>query len=336
MCIRDRYEIGDLLFSVKRPSKKTSSLSFHTPELINHLLQKGRSEKKKLWEQYSKQNTIVHSQHDLLWRNISELIYRDCGKFSCARQFFIPAGRSFFAHLETSMFSFLSSNNAIDPFLIEFGKFYSLMRLHAMAWTESRPSPASLRRAEEINQEILGGEYRRNLDEDFLHFPDGRKVRLANASSGQQEMLPLGIVLKWMISGLLPTGGTLYIEEPEAHLFPDSQRMVVELMAYVFNKAESNLQFVITTHSPYILSAFNNLIYAGGLAQRLPKGKLSRLADIVPKEHMLSAEDVRAYAFQKGGVTNLYSKDTGLLTADVIDGVSEELAAKFGELLEVE
>ncbi len=52
-----------------------------------------------------------------------------------------------------------------------------------------------------------------------------RKVNLSsNASSGQQEILPLIIMLKLFLNKTISLGNraALYIEEPEAHLFPNS------------------------------------------------------------------------------------------------------------------
>jgi predicted ATPase len=59
-------------------------------------------------------------------------------------------------------------------------------------------------------------------------------------------MLPLAIIL-----GSLPLfrnsyGYTIYIEEPEAHLFPSAQKRIVELIAVIY-KSIPSVQFVITT-----------------------------------------------------------------------------------------
>ncbi len=39
-------------------------------------------------------------------------------KVTAFTQLYIPAGRSFFANLKSSIFTFLSESNAVDPFLI--------------------------------------------------------------------------------------------------------------------------------------------------------------------------------------------------------------------------
>lgn len=61
---------------------------------------------------------------------------------------------------------------------------------------------------------------------------------------------------------ILPEQKKVYIiiEEPEAHLFSVAQRDVVELVAIVLNETKSKA--IITTHSPYILTSANVLLYA--------------------------------------------------------------------------
>ncbi|MBF0473444.1 MAG: AAA family ATPase, partial [Nitrospirae bacterium] len=135
-----------------------------------------------------------------------------------------------------------------------------------------------------MNQ-LLNGNYEIIKDEDYISLNDGRYISVATASSGQQEILPLMMVLAWFIIIRRKLGYTLYIEEPEAHLFPTSQKHIVELISSVFNISNKPpLQFFITTHSPYILTSFNNLIQAGILQSKLPPEKLDELYKIVPKE----------------------------------------------------
>ena len=100
---------------------------------------------------------------------------------------------------------------------------------------------------------VLHAELETDEKTEALRFPDGRRMRLAHASSGQQEVLPLLLLLSRF--ALQPPGMTvgLHIEEPEAHLFPTTQREVVEVMGEVFGLQEARMSLVITTHSPYIL-----------------------------------------------------------------------------------
>ena len=47
-----------------------------------------------------------------------------------------------------------------------------------------------------------------------------------------------------------------FIEEPEAHLFPEAQCEVMNLISLLSHNFDS--QFFITTHSPYLLTILNN------------------------------------------------------------------------------
>lgn len=245
-------------------------------------------------------------------------------------QLFIPAGRSFFAHLQRGVFSFLQSDNVIDPFLTEFGSFYE----EAKEQEYGRP----IKDVDAIVEDILCGKYVRERDEDFVDHPDGRRIRLADSSSGQQEMLPLTVILRLLSTlSLRPgLGYSIYIEEPEGHLFPTAQRRMVELLSTVFNGSPNALQFIITTHSPYILTAFNNLMQAGLLAKGLSKAGIQRLERIVPATQRLDPDIVSAYSLEKGTGESIKCKDTNLINAEVIDRASDELSIQFGDLLDMD
>lgn len=110
-------------------------------------------------------------------------------------------------------------------------------------------------------EKILCGQYFDEKGEDFLKTLDGRKISISICSSGQQETLPLVVILSTVpFLQTIGRGQTIYIEEPEAHIFPTAQKHIVELIATVFNSKSDGLQFFITTHSPYILTATNKRI----------------------------------------------------------------------------
>jgi hypothetical protein len=158
-----------------------------------------------------------------------------------------------------------------------------------------------------------------------------RRVRLADASSGQQEALPLLLTLGLVFSGL-ESKRDVYFEEPEAHLFPTSQREIVELLAAAFNLAKDSVRFVLTTHSPYILTTFGNLLQAGqrydAVAQ--PDEKLER---IMPRVYALCPGDVAAYSLADGQARSIIDPETKLIEADIIDNVSMEIDEQFHRLL---
>lgn len=245
-------------------------------------------------------------------------------------QIFVPAGRSFFSNIQNSIYSFLSEERPIDPFLIEFGAVYSSYKIIK---TDGKANK-SQKHIQDSLLEITDGEFFSDKTGDYLIHKDGRKINLLFCSSGQQEVLPLGLILRnfaGAVNSMEIISNTLYIEEPEAHLFPTAQKKIVEVIATAHNLAKGNSQLIITTHSPYILTSFNNQLQAGQLLESGADKK--KLFKIIPEFEILKPGELNAYAFADGGVTSLIDEETGLISADLLDGVSEEIAVEFDELL---
>ena len=255
-------------------------------------------------------------------------------------QLYIPAGRSFYAHLKNSIFAFLSESNTVDPFLANFAKVYeenkqpvSLEIINDLALKNQELS----KEINSLNKKILCGKYLPQDGKDYLQLTESRTIDIANSSSGQQETLPLIIILRRMAFLKPNEGGTsLYIEEPEAHIFPAAQKSIIELISTVYNARKDSLQFFITTHSPYILTAFNNLIQAGILAEDATEEKIEQISQHVPKTRFLSPEEVAVYSLEDGYCKSIIDEKTGLIDANIIDEVSNELAIQFDQLLDLE
>ena len=131
-------------------------------------------------------------------------------------------------------------------------------------------------------------------------------------------------------------GDSIYIEEPEAHIFPATQRSIVELIATVYNARKNSLQFILTTHSPYILTSFNNLLQAGMLAADADEEKVKAIEKLVPKSRFIQPEEIAVYSVADGYCKSIMDESTGLIDANIIDEVSNELAVQFDELLDLE
>jgi ABC-type ATPase involved in cell division len=87
----------------------------------------------------------------------------------------------------------------------------------------------------------------------------------------------------------------VFIEEPEAHLHPSTQR----LMARVIAETVNNGKFVVlSTHSDYIVSEFNNLIALSNVSKDVIKKLGYRDAEILKPEsvaaYLVKAEGNRA------------------------------------------
>jgi predicted ATPase len=204
-------------------------------------------------------------------------------------------------------------------------------------FSSAEPTPAAdARRVDALRSalgSILSAELVREKKQDLLEFADGRRVKLAQASSGQQEALPLLLFLARFLLLAHSRGRAVYIEEPEAHLFPSTQKLIVELMARAFRRRKDEMRLTITTHSPYILTSMNNLLQAGKIYAAAPGAARRRLAQVVRPTDILRPGEVAFFALENGGAKPILDPETGLIDASAIDQVSNDIAIQFDKLL---
>ena len=333
----DSYSIA---LNNQKSDDKKSKLSLIYSEHLVKVRRKILSDYNKKTIEYAENNPEkIEEYYNTIF---TEYILRDNHFNSLELVTFIPAGRSFFANLQNNIFSFLSENIVIDYFLKEFGSayervknFYHLRKLiHAFKLNDS---------IDELINQIIVGNYSYVKDQDWILYTNetnkNRRTNLSHSSSGQQEALPMTLIL-----AILPfiSSTTLFIiEEPEAHLFPTSQKHVISLISQVFNATEKKHKFIITTHSPYILTAFNNLIQAGNTLKALREKPeqndlLKDLFKIVPESQILDINDVAAYTIKNGMIESLINEDNNLIDANIIDEVSNEFSQVFEKLIELE
>jgi predicted ATPase len=258
--------------------------------------------------------------------------------------YFIPAGRSFFVNIEKNIFSLLDKSAIIDQMLLEFAPFYnSIKEKHLPSFSAQKANfDAELYR---LCTEVLGGEYEFRNSYDILKMTGGIDILLKDSSSGQQAAAPLIISLL-----ALSKFENIYlsIEEPEIHVFPESQWKIVEIIAMVYNILERNSSFFITTHSPYILTSFNNLIQAENTArdvnEKLREGEIDenqknasmkKLDKIVRKKKRVAFEDVSVYSIKDGKCKDIGNDENMLIDANEIDEVSDITSAQFDQMLDI-
>jgi hypothetical protein len=335
-----RYEVADIFIVVSRKQDIKSRISLNYSDFFKKEFVDLRSLVRKANNSYSDMGESepfdLYLTGRLLRERWADSLSASLGKEGAFTQLFIPAGRSFFATLESNIFSFLSISNALDPFLRAFGSTYESIkntRISKDKFEERKDIQSEVNR---LVEKALCGKHVREKGRDFLEISDGRLISVSHSSSGQQETLPLTIMLAALPSLTASRfGQTVYIEEPEAHLFPDAQRNVIELIATVFNYRKEQLQFFITTHSPYILTSINNLLQAGLIYEDAEQDILFQLEKIVPRYKALNPADLSAYLLESGHGKSIICPDTGLIDAKAIDSVSDDLAIQFDKLLDL-
>jgi len=238
---------------------------------------------------------------------------------------YIPATRSLISILEKNVFSIYNKINT-DPVLEDFGRQYELLKsLYLTISTKSHSSKQVIRMA----TSILQGNYSREGEKEFL-VNDGKKNELIHTSSGQQSVLPLIISLLRPFLLKSSTPFNYYIEEPEAHIFPDAQYEMIKLISEINGSHKSAGQYFITTHSPYILSSINNLIIAGSLSNS-PETQ-NEAKQILGISSFIDPSRVSAYKIVNGDFIDIFDYDVNLINADSIDQVSDKIYADFEKL----
>ncbi|MGK7931169.1 MAG: AAA family ATPase, partial [Microcystaceae cyanobacterium] len=301
---------------------KASSNNRHILALTySQELSKARRNLCKVWQKNLEKNPAIEIQDS--FEEVTELLHKnllsDNEKIKIDNPVFMPAGRSFFANVESNIFSFWRSNVSIDYFIKDFGSDYQFVK-NIYQYAEQF-NPDHHKKMKEIIENILDGIYIQHKGEDYISIrKDKRRIHLSNASSGQQEFLPMSLILSVLpfgnVSGL--TNHIFFIEEPEAHLFPKSQKRIIDLIALIFNVTEGKNRFFITTHTPYVLTALNNLIQAGNTRKAIrkrmnPQNDFKKLYSLVPKEQILDIEDIGAYLLEDGKIKTIIDPENQII-----------------------
>ena len=305
--------------------------------------EKYRSELLKIHKQMLNQDDRLTNLFDLQYKimksDVNDILRKSAlgvDQYSC----FIPAGRTCFVSVFRNIFNINLFNTigsgdeviSLDQLLLWFGKVYqdSIDKYGKYGMLSNHLQDLSDIKVQEYLEwfdkkaaQILKGGYVHDNLGGFISQECG-DVRPWYSSSGQQEFLPIYLVLRSYFMGHFQ-GDYLYIEEPEAHLYPTAQKDITELLVYITNIIQSS-GLCITTHSPYILTVFNNLILANNLKEK---------QKIFDEKLLVPFEDVRAYFIANGTAHDLRDYENHFITADDLDGVSESTASDFEQLLDL-
>lgn len=207
---------------------------------------------------------------------------------------------------------------------------------------------------------------------DRILLGNGKELELTMASSGLQSLTPLYIMLRYLTKGffkethtnveqkrlhdnltsiverecanlttdeqqaivdtlLTPHHTDLFVEEPEAHIFPSTQKSFVYGLVNMLNGQTKHTCF-IATHSPYILTAFNNVILAGE-AMAESEEKSQKVKALMSECQTLRYDEVAAFEMKDGHCRSIMDDDFRLISADAIDSASQEITNDFDYLL---
>lgn len=256
---------------------------------------------------------------------------------------YIPAGRSLITLLSTQINYLYSTMDDLQKRSIDYctqnylerilqlKSFYStgLRQLvgEYKSTTDKIIDNALIKQAIELNKRILKGEYRNISGEERLQISDDHYVKINFASSGQQEAVwILNVLFYYMLNN---RKAYFIIEEPESHLFPNAQKLMMEYIALTQNHSN---RIAITTHSPYVLGSINNLLYAHKLSRNVDRNELNSL---ISEYCWIPFEKIGAYYLENGLVNGCTDPDYDNIQNDIIDGASDEINDLFEKMVDL-
>jgi len=144
----------------------------------------------------------------------------------------------------------------------------------------------------------------------------GAHVPISRASSLVGELAPLAL---WMDHVLGPED-MLIMDEPEAHLHPEAQRIIARILVRLVN---SGVRVLFTTHSSTLLHQISNHI----VADAIPESALRKLG--YGREDTLGASEVSVSLFAPGRSGTRVSP----VSVSQEDGISENEFLRVAEMM---
>ncbi|HAN0593028.1 TPA: AAA family ATPase, partial [Campylobacter jejuni] len=136
---------------------------------------------------------------------------------------------------------------------------------------------------------------------------------------------------------------SIFIEEPELSLFPQDQQKILYFILKSFlqpkvNPKECNkLNFIISTHSPFILYCLSNILLGAKKHKELNLFTMGKVEDIIPKELLyLDIEEIEIYKLEEGKAMTILDKKEYCINTEYIDKTAEDISQDYISLLNLE
>jgi predicted ATP-dependent endonuclease of OLD family len=265
-------------------------------------------------EQYIPESEIPDSIKELLSRfNVNSNKWNQSGAI---QEEYIPSERTLLSVLSKSIWSLIKSDIDLPNVILSFASDFERARNKALS----------------ISIPFLNVSYEYRDGNDLLLHNSGL-INLSESASGYQSIIPLLLVIEHQRQ---QSKRRFIIEEPELNLYPTAQKdLIYSLMSGLQPDVEyKDAEWVITTHSPYVLSSFNTLMLAYKVAQKSDELR-TEVEKIIPSRCWINPDEFAAYYVDNGTVRSIISEKTGLISDNELDDVSEDLAGEQDQLFEL-
>jgi len=253
-------------------------------------------------------------KHDLnSSTNMTDMLFNSLVK---DKTIYIPAERILISNISEYLFELFKVKVDFPECFLDFGSKYVKARRELK--TLSIPFLNSV-------------EYKYLNNTDLLMVKGNKNLRLTQSSSGMQSSIPLAVVIEYFSQNF---NSLFTIEEPELNLFPSTQKKIVHFLSQFCLK--NNNKLIVTTHSPYIITSFANLIQAGTTVKN--NNELQKeMEKIIPQNQWINFNDVSAYFFdeKKGELIDILDKEFLTINGNAIDDVSDMIADEFEKIMDI-
>lgn len=231
------------------------------------------------------------------------------------RQVYIPAERILTSLISGSGFTF--NETALPGCLTEFGRHFENSRL----------------RIKELKIPALNITYKydeSNKKGARIYFDDTHSISLLESSSGIQAFVPIYLVMESFPK--TENGYSYIVEEPELNLFPTAQK---EILHFLITKCNHANDLIITTHSPYVLSVLNNLLFAYQVSNNNDEVTSKKVEEIFSKDIWVNPNEFNAYFLSNGVAKSIFNKSTNLIAENDLDSISQDIIGERDKLIEL-
>lgn len=272
---------------------------------VENITNRGKSSNKKTIELSAAINNLIEQRYR---ESIIQSTFSNMGGM-----LYVPAERNLAASFSDSLASILVAKVPLQDKLLNYISYYEKARKEYRTY----------------NIPFLDITYNFDNNDEGICIPGSDKLLpLKECSSGIQSLLPMLLVLDYCIDKKIFNG--FVIEEPEQNLFPDNQ---LYTLRYIVSK--NNVKggtCILTTHSPYLLSAINISLLAGKIAEN--DGYRGMVCNILSDAYHLSPEKVAAYALGDEEIycKNILNVNTGTIDQNYLDTTSSIIGQEFGKL----
>ncbi len=316
-------------------TKKNNNLYINYSENIIIFFNKLEIDIKKLFEEYLNVNSSIRFEDIFeggIGREIDDFFDNE------SMTYYIPASRSSIALLN-------NQRTRLDYDTIDFIFYTFIALLERIEFLLKDGTKNFIKNINDSNKKIIlnkmnkkiekymGGEYFCDDKFGYIKLENNKKIPVDKISSGQQEILWLLNVLLG-ITWLNKKNQFVIIEEPEAHLYPKMQKEIIDFIVNFMNMTNSSI--LITTHSPYILTSTNNLLYAGKLKENY-KEKIEIINNVVGKYGAINPNEINAFKLYLNDFryTNLINEENEI-NCEEIDDVSNTINETYTKLFDME